>query len=285
MTAMPGRAATISETIDSHPIAALPMYDFPELRAAHDALWSALADRLFEHGITDVPRRLTRDRLHHDVWGDPSLLLAQSCEYPLAKSFGRSLTLVATPRYTAPGCEGKFYRSAIVVRANDPSDTLAGLRNRRCVVNEQDSNSGMNLLRAAVAPIAEGGRFFQSVSASGSHRRSVEMIAANEADVAAIDCVTFAHLQRVDPPLTSSVRVLCWTPRSPCLPFVTARSASASTVTALRESLAAVLADPALAWVRESLFLRDVDVQPDAGLAHVRALEAEAIALKYPVLC
>ena len=66
----------------------------------------------------------------------------------------------------------------------------------------------MNLLRAAVAPLAEGGRFFGSVVVSGSHLRSVEMVASGEADVASIDCVSFAHFQRLYPSLVSGVRVL-----------------------------------------------------------------------------
>jgi len=284
MTITPHSAISTSEMTDSPWIAALPMYDFPELRAAHDALWSALADCLIERGVRNVPRRLTRDRPHWDVWRDPSLLLGQGCEYPIAKSFSHSLTLVATPCYTAPGCDGKFSRSAIVVRADEPSDRLAGLRNRRCVVNETDSNSGMNLLRAAVAPIAGGKRFFRSVSVSGSHRRSVAMISANEADLAAIDCVTFAHLQRIDPALTSGVRILCWTPPSPCLPFVTARRTSESTVAALRESLAVVLTDTTLAYARARLLLGDVDVRPDTELQHVSLLERGAVALEYPTL-
>ena len=266
------------------PIAALPMYDFPELRAAHDALWDALANQLIERGVRNVPQRLTRDRPHQDIWRDPSLLLGQGCEYPIAKSFAGDLTLVATPRYTAQGCEGQFYRSAIVVRADDPCETLGGVRNRRCAVNEMDSNSGMNLLRAAVAPLVGSGKFFESVTVSGSHRQSVAMVAANEADLAAIDCVTFALLQRVDPALTSKVRVLCWTPRSPCLPFVTARTTSESTVAVLRESLAAVMQDTALAYIRELLFLESVDLRPDPGLRRVKALEREAGVLKYPVL-
>ncbi len=49
-------------------IASLPMYDFKELRPAHDALWSAIADRLMAAGITNVPTRLTRDaRTSRDV--------------------------------------------------------------------------------------------------------------------------------------------------------------------------------------------------------------------------
>ncbi len=263
-------------------IAALPMYDFRELQPAHDALWSAVAERLAAAGLRDVPLRLTRDLAHRDVWRHPGLLLGQACEYPLAKSFGEHLTIVATPRYSAPGCVDIFYQSAVVVRAHHPAESLAGLRGRRCVVNELDSNSGMNLLRAALAPLAAGARFFESVMASGSHRRSVALVAASEADVAAIDCVTFAHLQRIDPALAGQVRVLCWTPPSPCLPFVTARSTPAATVERLRSALAAAVADAQLAPVRQRLLLEGVDLAPDVTLSRVLQLESEAAELRYP---
>src|SRR5258708_16287323 len=97
-------------------IAALPMYDWPQVRDAHDACWTALADRLTAAGLCDVPRELTRDLGHFDVWRHPALLFAQGCEYPLAKSFADQVRLVATPRYSAPGCEGARDRSAIVGR-------------------------------------------------------------------------------------------------------------------------------------------------------------------------
>jgi ABC-type phosphate/phosphonate transport system substrate-binding protein len=192
------------------------------------------------------------------------------------------LTIVATPRYAAPGCVGLLYKSAVIVPVDDPANSLAAMRGRRCVVNERDSNSGMNLLRAALAPLAAGARFFDSVIVSGSHRRSVEMIAANDADVAAIDCVTFAHLQSIDPSLTRRVRILCWTPPSPCLPFVTARSTSAATLAHLRSALAAVVADAALAPVRQRLLLEGVDLAPDATLRRVLKLDRDAVELRYP---
>ncbi|HEV7445323.1 MAG TPA: phosphate ABC transporter substrate-binding protein, partial [Steroidobacteraceae bacterium] len=151
-------------------IAALPMYDFPQVRDAHDAFWTALAGRLTAAGLRDVPRELSRDLGHFDVWRHPELLFAQGCEYPLAKSFADRVRLVATPRYSAPGCEGGNYRSAIIVRREE-TGSLTDFRGRRCVVNEMDSNSGMNLLRAAVAPLAGGARYFASVAVSGSHRR------------------------------------------------------------------------------------------------------------------
>jgi ABC-type phosphate/phosphonate transport system substrate-binding protein len=259
------------------------MYDFPHLREAHDALWSALAETLTANGVTEAPTHLTRSLDHRNVWRHPSLLFGQACEYPIAKSLGSDLTLVATPRYSAPGCEGSLYRSAIIVRAEDSADSIVDLRDRRCVVNEPDSNSGMNLHRAAVAPLGAT-PFFQSVRLSGSHRRSVEIVAANEADVTAVDCVTFAHLRTADPALTAAVRILCWTPASPSLPFVTARATSHAKLKVLRSALAAVIRDTTLREAREVLLLEGVDLTPDASLSSVLKLERDAAELQYPEL-
>lgn len=264
-------------------IAALPMYDFPQVRDAHDAFWAALADRLRAAGLRDVPRELTRDLGHFHVWRHPALLFAQGCEFPLAKSFADRVRLVATPRYSAPGCEGGNYRSAIVVRREE-TGSLAELRGRRCVVNEMDSNSGMNLLRAAVAPLAGGGRYFSSVTVSGSHSHSVEMVASGEADVAAVDCVSLAHLQRLYPGVVAKLRVLGWTPASPSLPFITARSAGDSTVQLLRAALAGVFSDATLAPARERLFLTGVDLEPAEGFGEVLRLEREAVEQGYPTI-
>jgi ABC-type phosphate/phosphonate transport system substrate-binding protein len=191
---------------------------------------------------------------------------------------------VATPGYGAPGCDGTSYRSAIVIRADESANALEDLRGRCCVVNEPDSNSGMNLFRAALAPLAGGTPFFQSVRRSGSHRASLERVAAGEADVTAIDCVTLAHLQRIDPPLTSRLKVVAWTPASPCLPYVTSCQTNRATLEVLRTALAAVLVDPALAPVREVLLLQGLDSNPDTTFGRVRELELEARHRGYPAL-
>lgn len=265
-------------------VAALSMYDFPELREAHDLLWSGLVARLSDAGILGVPRHLTRDLPYRETWRHPGLLFGQACEYPMSKSFRECLQLVARPRYAAPGCNEDSYRSAILVRADDPSEGLDSLRNRRCVINEPDSNSGMNLLRAALAPIAGGTRFFESVCLSGSHLRSVELLTAHEADVTAIDCVTFAHLRKLHPLLTSNVRVIAWTPASPCLPYVTSRLTKETTLQALRWAITEVFADPSLTHSRELLLLEGVNVNPDATFGRVSELELDAQRWRYPTL-
>jgi ABC-type phosphate/phosphonate transport system substrate-binding protein len=269
--------------MESDRVASLPMYDFPELRGAHDAFWAALRSRLEVAGMSDVPLRLNRALPHGDVWRHPSLLFSQGCEYPLATSFADRVRLVATPMYSAAGCEGPRYRSAIVVHGQ--GDMLADFRGRRCVINELDSNSGMNLLRAAVAPLAAGGRFFGSVVVSGSHLRSVKMVALGEADIAAIDCVSFAHFQRLYPSIVGQVRILGWTGAGPSLPFITARSVSDATVRMLRSALADVFDDDGLAPVRRQLLLSGVELQPTEGFDEVLGLERRAVEAGYPTIC
>lgn len=265
-------------------IAALPMYDFPDLRDAHDRLWAALAQRLRSSGVAGVPRTLTRGLSHRASWAHPGLLLGQACEYPVSKSFRERLRIVATPRYRAPGCADTSYRSAIVVRADERADCLDELRDRRCVVNEPDSNSGMNMFRAALAPVSGGLRFFRSVFFSGSHRKSLELVVARDADVTAIDCVTLAYLQRIQPQLTSGVRVIDWTPASPCLPFVTSRHTSEPILQVLRAAMAEIFAEPALAPVRDLLLLEGIDLTPDDTFGRVLQLELEAEQWRYPTL-
>jgi ABC-type phosphate/phosphonate transport system substrate-binding protein len=265
-------------------IAALPMYDFPDLRLAHDALWGALRVQLEKRGVSDVPVFLARDLGHLEIWQHSGLLLAQGCEYPLAKLVGDRVRVIARPRYTAPGCEGANYRSALIVRDADPAITLADLRNRRCAVNEPSSNSGMNLLRAALAPVAAGRLFFEAVVLTGSHRRSVAAIASGEADVAAVDCVSWAYLQRLYPSEVAGLRILSWTPASPSLPFITSRNTDPVAIDALRATLGNVFADNALAHVRDQLLLEGVDLEADGGFTEVLSLEREAGELGYPVL-
>ena len=270
-------------------VASLPMYDFPELREAHDEFWDAIARRLDATGLRHTPRMLTRGVRPAEIWADPCLLFAQGCEYPLAKAFVDRVRVVAHPVYSAAGCEGARYRSAIVVRrsgavAGGGDVTLADLRGQRCVVNELDSNSGMNLLRAAIAPLSNGERFFASLAVSGSHLRSAEMVASDQADVAAIDCVSFAHFRRLYPALVGELLVLDWSASTPSLPYIIARSTSDSIVQALRAALADVFADEKLAPVRAKLLLQGVDLKPVEGFGEVLALERGAVEAGYSIL-
>ena len=262
-------------------VAALPMYDFEELRPATDALWSAIAARLTARGV-DTPGELTRGLPLHELWTDPCLLLAQSCGYPLVTSLKDRVILVATPCYRAEGCEGAAYRSAIVVRSDDPAGTLADLRGRRAAVNDAASNSGMNLLRHAIVPFAAGKRFFGGIVWTGAHAASLRMVAEGGADVAAIDCVTWAYLQDLRSSAVRGLRVLGWTAATPGLPLVTSVHTDPATLDALRAALHDVTRDPSLAPVRATLRLAGFAVLPPG--AYDAVLELERLADRAGVL-
>lgn len=228
-------------------IASLGMYDLPALQSANDALWSGLANWLRRNGVDGVPDRLERDRPLSQIWDDPELLLAQTCGLPFATTWKGRLRYVATPCYGAPGCEGPLYRSVIVVRCDRPAQSLADLRGTVAAVNERSSNSGYELLRRAVAPLSQGVPFFGATILTGSHKESACAVAEGNADLAAIDVVTYAHLRRYCPDLTEHLLGVGWTAPSPGLPFVTAASAS--------DELCDLLAR-ALAWATTSVELR-----------------------------
>ncbi|MDO6415023.1 PhnD/SsuA/transferrin family substrate-binding protein [Sphingomonas sp. BIUV-7] len=264
--------------------ASLGMYDTPGARAANDQLWTAIAAHLARTGVTNVPPRLDRDRAPAVIWDDERLLLAQSCGYPFVTAWRDKLPYVATPRYRVAGCDGSTYRSRIVVRIDDPADALIALRDRRAALNESSSNSGMNLFRAAVAPLADGGRFFSELIATGSHVASARLVATGGADVAAIDAVSFAHLERDEPETARRLRTIGWTIASPGLPLVTSPATTARELAALREALAAVATDPALAEARALLFLDGFDILDPAAYEAIRTIEEDAIRLGYPAL-
>jgi ABC-type phosphate/phosphonate transport system substrate-binding protein len=260
------------------------MYDFGRLASANDALWQAISRSLQAAGLTDVPLTLERTMPIEQLWAESRLLLAHSCGYPIMTSLHGKVRLVATPCYRAAGCAGAWHRSALVVRADDDREDLSALRGSRCVANQRHSNTGMNLLRAAIAPLAEGRPFFQSVAWSRSHWRSLAMVAADEADLAAIDAVTYAQLGRLEPDLIRQTRVIDWTEAAPGLPFITAASTDGATLEILRGTLQEIAANPASAPLRDALLLDGFEILPESAYLRVIDLERRARDLGYPEL-
>ncbi|MDR3516687.1 MAG: PhnD/SsuA/transferrin family substrate-binding protein [Azospirillaceae bacterium] len=242
-------------------------------------------DRLEDAGIDGSPAALTRTGSDLDtLWRDPNLLFAQTCGYPLSTALRGVVRVVATPCYRFPGCDGPTHRSLLIVPGTSPHRELAALRGRRLAINGWDSNSGMNLLRAMVARLAAGKRFFSAVTVTGSHVESIAAVGRGDADLAAIDNVTWGHMVRWRPGLTAAVRVIGETPATPALPFITARRTPIPTLRRLRDALAAVMADPTLAPIRDTLGLWGIVVPDPGAYRRVLALERAAIAAGYPTL-
>ncbi len=236
----------------------MPMYDMPEVRTALDSLWRGVALNAQREGLSDVPKELVHGRRLDQLWNDPDLWFSQCCGYDLVNGFAGRLVPIATPRYGAPECEGCDYASVIVVREDHKAVCVLEMRGAVCVINGPDSHSGMNALRALIAPVSVGERFFSQVRVSGTHADSLEMITRGEADVAAIDCVTYALLGRYRPDALSGIRKLGRTHLAPGIPYVTRATLGADTIARMRAAVFRTFADPALATTRQALLLQGV---------------------------
>jgi ABC-type phosphate/phosphonate transport system substrate-binding protein len=264
-------------------IASLPMYDFPWIAAANDALWASIAARLSEAGVR-APKGLTQGGDLAALWRHSGLILGQTCGYPYVTALKETVTLIAAPEYSFPGCEGASHRSFIIRRLSDARRALGEFRGAIAAVNAHDSNTGMNLFRATIAPVAGGQAFFSSIVVTGSHEASVTAVAEGRADLASIDCVSFRLLERGRPELIERVAIVAESPVSPCLPFVASGSLPPSTIVAVREALFAALDDPGLAGTRDALGLAAARVLMQPDYERVLAVEREAIAAGYPKL-
>ena len=262
--------------------AAFPMYAVSEqVRAGYEAWFDALLAGLRLEGFTD-PVDLVRAAPLPGFFRRADVLLGQTCGYPYLTHLRGHVRVVATPAYDFPGCDGADYASAIVVRADSGIATLEDARGRIAAANDIDSNSGMNALRHAVAPLACDGRFFSAVRWTGSHRASLGLVRTGEADLAAIDCVTLGYLLQAHAGAVDGLSVLGYTARSPGLPLV----AGLSVPPALHRQLQAALLAPGVAVQAHmaALSIRRFDLLDDVCYARILSLETQALAAGYPHL-
>lgn len=243
-------------------IAALPMYDWPEARAEVDAQWAKIRGALRRVGV-DAPEAVVRRNadlpavpggVHdasgkvvsepaallpneldfHAVWLHPALLFAQTCWGPMELGLERHVQVVGQPNYDGiEGGQGGLYSSAIVMRQpaksiSAPQDGHALLpldltRGKRFAFNSLDSMSGIIAISRDLQAMGESLDIFSERIESGGHRNSIVEVAEGRADVAAIDCQSWALAQRFEPK-AKDVAVVGWTARRKGLPYITART-------------------------------------------------------------
>lgn len=229
---------------------AFPMYSLH--RPDGEALVQALQFLLAERGITSASLWPQNNLLTH--WRSEDLLLSQTCGFPLVTQL-LEVQLVGGFHYCAPGCEGTRYRSFLVARVEDEHRPLAGFRGRRVVCNSADSQSGYNVLIKMITPLATDGAFFSQVLFSGSHRQSLIELHNRTADIAAIDCVTWALIKQHHPSLLDGLAIVDHSPLAPGLPLITSQSTSPQTLSLLRDALRELVSNAAYQAVCDALFI------------------------------
>ncbi|GGA12444.1 phosphate/phosphite/phosphonate ABC transporter substrate-binding protein [Neptunicoccus cionae] len=213
--------------------AALPMYDLPEYKAETDALWQNILAGLHKRGA-DLLVDFYRPETDHDaeeLLAHPRLLLSQTCWGPISCGVAPDLHILAQPDYSdCTGGQGPLYRSAVIttgkgINTNPPQDRKAALpvealQGKRLAFNDRASLSGyLSITADMTAATKQRKAFYSHGEHSSSHRHSVQMVAEGKADVAAIDCRTWAMLQSCEP-AAKQVHVIGWTQARKGLPYV-----------------------------------------------------------------
>jgi ABC-type phosphate/phosphonate transport system substrate-binding protein len=243
------------------------MYDLPQLRDANEAFVAAVQTMLREDGIDPASTQMT-----------------QICGYPLQTIHRGHYTLLGMPCYDVAESDGPSHRAFIVVRSASAVTDIRDLAGKIFAVNSMHSNTGMNLPRRLLAPVAGGGRFFNRVIRTGSHRASMDAVRSGAADAAAVDSVTLGLCTQYAPKHVRGLRIAAQTSVSPSIPFVTPRSTKAGTVGALQRALSRLSESTEFAPLRAALRLKRIDAPDEAAYAVLLQYQAEAVALGYPQL-
>jgi len=265
-------------------IASLPMYNWPELRAQTERWWQVLARNFEAEGLVQVPVALNGSEVPYDDWNNPHLFMSQTCGYPLRHQFRGVFEVIAVPIYKAEGCVGSNYCSMVVARKDEQHLSLADFYDRRAAYNSEDSQSGYSSLRAVIAPLAQGKPFFSKTLKTGAHLNSMKAVAEKNADICAIDCVSWGLAKRIFPDIVAFLCVIDQTPPAPSLPYVTAKSCSTADLQRLRKGLLKSVEDKKHIALRSHLLIDGFEILPSDVYARIDEIENMAIKAGYPVL-
>ncbi|PRY23742.1 ABC-type phosphate/phosphonate transport system substrate-binding protein [Aliiruegeria haliotis] len=228
-------------------IAALPMYDHPGVRAERDVVWACIRDQLRARGV-DAPETLHRADDLWEQWRSPDLLLGQTCGLPFRLEFNRTQTLVGSIDYGLPDTPPGHYHSLFVVRRSDPRDRLEDFDGAVLAYNEAVSQSGWG--NAITAPVR-----FTVGPMTGSHRDSTLAVARGDAEIAAIDAISY-RLIRAHTDFADTLKVVGRSPSTPGMALITAFPDLVQTLrNAITEGIAAMPQN-----AREALGVRGLTV-------------------------
>ncbi|HCP82744.1 MAG TPA: hypothetical protein DIT67_14685 [Octadecabacter sp.] len=198
-------------------IANLMMYQRPQLVEAHNQFWMLIRAQLAAAGM-DSPETLSQDAEEFFVWTHPDLTLSQTCGMPYRTRLHDKVQLVGTPDYGLDGCPAGYYRSAIIVRADDARTDIDAFKDATFAYNQTFSQSGY---AAPFWHVKSKGFWFENRLHVEQHLESARAVATGRADIASLDAVTWRNIEKYET-FAKDLRVLEWTEPTPGLPLITA---------------------------------------------------------------
>ena len=212
------------------PFISCGMYAFTDdLKLAWRALFDLFHDLADENNdIDDILDSKLRFDTDTTTLRDDYLFMGHTCGYPLMKSLKDKLSPICVAVFDVNvdtvSSDGMYYASTFITSVDSEIQSLHDSYQGVAAFNGRDSNSGMNVFRHALAPLAhkkgKGKAFFTRLIESGSHKQSLIEVSEGRADIAAIDSVSLALITDAWPELAAQVRTIGYSVRTCGLPFV-----------------------------------------------------------------
>ena len=168
------------------------------------------------------------------------------------------------------------YRSLVVVPAASPARGMADLAGKRFAYTDELSLSGKSYVVRLLETTGHApDRFFDAVTYTRSHDRSITAVARGIVDGAAVHSLVFAHMTARDPSLAGRVRVIHRSPPFGGMPVVASLRLPLEVRQRLRRTLLDLPDDPAGAAALRELGIERF-VEPRPGLYDGTARWSEA---------
>lgn len=183
------------------------------------------------------------------------------------KKFG--VELLVAPQVN----DALYYHSNIIVHKDSEIETFEQLRGKSFVFVDPKSNSGRLYpvyLLAKRHETAES--FFDSFLYSYSHNKSVEIVAKNRADGAAVDSIVYDYMMATDSPYAAQTRIIHRSPQFGIPPVVVPPGIDPRLKLAIREIFLNMHDDPAGKQILDGMRIERFALVPDSNYDSIRAM-------------
>ena len=236
-------------------------------------LWRRLLTAVIEHAGLDI-RLLehTEPKPIDELWQRPDKAAVFMCGLPYSRSNPR-LELIAAPVPSPPEFRGlPQYWSAMVVRKDSAFHTIEDTFGGRIALTVPDSQSGCWAAAHYLMSVANRFPLYaQVIAPQVTPVGAMSAVIDGAADVAPIDSYAFCLLQKYRWDLTSQLRIVARTPRTPIPPLV----ASVPGMAALRAAFLDAHHIAGIAPLMADLLLERF-VHPDPGVYDALRLNFQA---------
>ena len=202
-------------------ISSLEMYNRAETQKAHQELYQNIVKELKIRGI-EAPAVLSKNRETIEFWGSNELFLSQTCGLPYRLFLHNKVTLVGTPDYGLKGFKPGHYASVIIVRKEDKIKSLTDFSSSIFAYNDILSQSGWAAPQKYFKELKIN---IDKIKLSGSHRASAKLVSEGQADIAAIDAISFKLIKEYDN-FSSNLSIIAQTKSTPGLPIIAHKNAN-----------------------------------------------------------